>query len=565
MKIKIAFVFVSLMLMSCSSTDKSSSGGRAIHSSFQNQTRIPSNDENIMELQSTEEFVKWVADSVNKNNIEPLREAFHKLIEIRVELFALAEKEMIAYDKLLDAKYQIVLAKLNKGEVIDDTYNFDISALKDDQYLKLRTVWQSTEETRFKLFSIYTQLLDLAFNLDYYKKSIVLNNVEARKKAVETLKWFQVDILGQFATTVDNESDKIRKLALQDIFEMFLEIQSEFNDNIKQTINNTQDALYVEADYVSGSARNVFNTLQNDLIKNVLIPEELFKLYRENKSRILVGLTTVKKELLDQVKRRVEESKKLWNEFKMYRSPQASPKCYYRPSTDTCGDMMGFAYDKGTWVLTFDDGPHPTRTIDIINFLSARNINAIFFTMGKNFVSLKKSDRATFDKYLELFKRTGMVLGNHSMSHPQMSKLAGNPSQLKYEITDVSKLYSESDNFGYMAEYMRLPYGDGTKNPAIREVIKQGGMIHMFWNVDTLDWQDKNPDSILDRAWKQMVVNQRGIVLFHDIHPQSIAASKMLVQRVLNEGDNKNTYGFKFKPIKEVKDELNKRVPVPTN
>ena len=55
-------------------------------------------------------------------------------------------------------------------------------------------------------------------------------------------------------------------------------------------------------------------------------------------------------------------------------------------------------------------------------------------------------------------------------------------------------------------------------------------MLHVFWNVDTLDWQDKDPASILARAKKQMQANGHGVILFHDIHPQSVEASKKLLE-----------------------------------
>ena len=55
-------------------------------------------------------------------------------------------------------------------------------------------------------------------------------------------------------------------------------------------------------------------------------------------------------------------------------------------------------------------------------------------------------------------------------------------------------------------------------------------MLHVFWNVDTLDWQDKDPESVFKRAQKQMLQYNRGVVLFHDIHPQSVIASKKLVE-----------------------------------
>ena len=54
-------------------------------------------------------------------------------------------------------------------------------------------------------------------------------------------------------------------------------------------------------------------------------------------------------------------------------------------------------------------------------------------------------------------------------------------------------------------------------------------MLHVHWNVDRLDWQDKNPQSIFERSKKQIDLRGKGIVLFHDVHPQSVEAVKLLL------------------------------------
>ncbi|RYZ60704.1 MAG: hypothetical protein EOP09_20900, partial [Proteobacteria bacterium] len=78
--------------------------------------------------------------------------------------------------------------------------------------------------------------------------------------------------------------------------------------------------------------------------------------------------------------------------------------------------------------------------------------------------------------------------------------------------------------------YFRLPYGSGTKNELIGSRFQAIDVDHFFWRVDSLDWQDKNPESIRDRVVAQMKATKSGIVLFHDVHSQSAAAAKLMVQ-----------------------------------
>ena len=80
-------------------------------------------------------------------------------------------------------------------------------------------------------------------------------------------------------------------------------------------------------------------------------------------------------------------------------------------------------------------------------------------------------------------------------------------------------------------------------------------MVHVYWNVDTLDWQDNDPDSIVARAQKQMKALGHGIVLFHDVHPQSVTASKKLIEwsKTFNGTDQE----MRWLTIPQIVDEIN--------
>jgi peptidoglycan/xylan/chitin deacetylase (PgdA/CDA1 family) len=56
-------------------------------------------------------------------------------------------------------------------------------------------------------------------------------------------------------------------------------------------------------------------------------------------------------------------------------------------------------------------------------------------------------------------------------------------------------------------------------------------MIHVSWNVDSLDWQDPNPASVQKRVEQQMAANGRGIILFHDIHTPGLTVVPNLVAK----------------------------------
>lgn len=117
-------------------------------------------------------------------------------------------------------------------------------------------------------------------------------------------------------------------------------------------------------------------------------------------------------------------------------------------------------------------------------------------------------------------------VASHSMSHANLPTL--NAQKLEVEISDAATLFHKI--VGERPTLFRCPYGAcGPMGSAIREVIAKNNMLHVHWNVDTLDWQDKNPQSIFERSKKQIELRGKGIVLFHDVHPQSVEALKILI------------------------------------
>lgn len=188
------------------------------------------------------------------------------------------------------------------------------------------------------------------------------------------------------------------------------------------------------------------------------------------------------------------------------------------PGSGSSGNMTGNNYKTGRWSLTYDDGPSGKYTQAILDNLVKRGLKASFFELAKNVVALP-----------QVVKRVGAGghdLANHSYSHPQLTKLGS--SGLKKEINESTAV--ETKYFGEKPKLFRCPYGAcGGNGSTIRKMIAAQGMIHVFWNVDSLDWQDKNATSVYKRIKKQMAVQKRGIILCHDIHPQTVEATRMLM------------------------------------
>lgn len=213
----------------------------------------------------------------------------------------------------------------------------------------------------------------------------------------------------------------------------------------------------------------------------------------------------------------------------------------FYPSTGSAGNITGNGFPKNTWALTFDDGPNGGTSTEVLSNLKRKGLTASFFVLAKQ--------AAAYPAVIKSFVDSGMEVASHSYSHPQLTKLGS--SGLQKEIV-TSKGVIESKS-GRPVTNFRLPYGAGVSNSNIRSLIASQKMLHVFWNVDTLDWQDKNPQSIFQRAVRQMngTKNNAGVILFHDIHRQTVTASALLM-------DHLNKTGAKVCTVQGIVDQINK-------
>jgi len=210
-------------------------------------------------------------------------------------------------------------------------------------------------------------------------------------------------------------------------------------------------------------------------------------------------------------------------EVSQERTPQAVGPY---PDSGSAGNMNGSNFEPGVWALTFDDGPHPKHTRGMLDALQRGGYKGTFFWLTKN---MKMYPGILQEVHNEQSRRA-----SHSYSHANLPKLS--ETALSYEIEQAAQDFEQV--IGARPTFFRCPYGAcGPNGSRIRQKISEGGMIHAMWNVDSLDWQDKNPHSIFERVKKQMVVNGRGIVLFHDIHAQSVEATKLVVDYIKERGD----------------------------
>lgn len=192
----------------------------------------------------------------------------------------------------------------------------------------------------------------------------------------------------------------------------------------------------------------------------------------------------------------------------------------FTPGPGKDGQMSGSEFPMGTWAVTYDDGPHKTQTEKILGVLSAFNIKATFFWVAENVVK--------YGSVILAVEQAGHSLQNHSYTHPDLVKTTD--LALGFEVSVANQVLK--DHYAVDPAFYRLPFGSGGSNARVRKKVAAEKLISVMWNVDSLDWADKNAASVAERVRKQMVKLGRGIVLFHDIQGHTADATALLFKAV---------------------------------
>src|SRR5262249_3412396 len=160
-------------------------------------------------------------------------------------------------------------------------------------------------------------------------------------------------------------------------------------------------------------------------------------------------------------------------------------------------EMFGTELPPKTLVLTFDDGPHPRYTDQILAILKKYNLQAVFFEVGKNLGTVNEKNEAKLGAASPAsfhILESGSTIANHSYSHPVLPKLDEAAYTKEIESTNTllaAILKGEPTLF-------RPPYG--ASNEEILTKVQSDTMKTIHWNVDCEDWADPVPNSIAQRV-----------------------------------------------------------------
>ena len=192
------------------------------------------------------------------------------------------------------------------------------------------------------------------------------------------------------------------------------------------------------------------------------------------------------------------------------------------PWRDDKDQVTGLRFADKTVLLTFDDGPSARLTPKVLEILARFGVHGVFFEVGRNVGKAEEQPRRIL--------ASGDAVANHSFTHAFLPKL--DAAHLGHELVDTNQAIEAASK--QKTVLFRPPYG--ARNEAVLQAAAGMGMKTVLWNVDSMDWADPVPLSIADRVVKQVERKKHGIILFHDIHEQSIEALPLVIAELQKRG-----------------------------
>ncbi len=150
--------------------------------------------------------------------------------------------------------------------------------------------------------------------------------------------------------------------------------------------------------------------------------------------------------------------------------------------------------------LTFDDGPHPVHTPEILDILKEYNVRATFFVIGQNM--------EYWGDLVEREAAEGHEIGNHTFSHRNLHDLT--KEQIFEEIKGTERVIMERTQI--QTHLLRPP--EGKVSQSLCGLANEKEYTVVCWSIDTRDWEHTPSETIVKNVLSS--VEGGDIILFHD-------------------------------------------------
>lgn len=203
------------------------------------------------------------------------------------------------------------------------------------------------------------------------------------------------------------------------------------------------------------------------------------------------------------------------------------------------GSIRSVSAPEKTVVLTFDDGPDPRWTPEILDVLAEEDVPATFFVVGAR----AGGDEATMRR----IQGDGHEIGSHTFSHRDVRTLDAWERNLQLSLTQVEL----AGTVGIHTSLFRPPYSStpaafGRDDLAALRPVADEGYLVVLSDLDSRDWKRPGVDAIVRAATPSG--DNGAVILFHDgggDRSQTVAALRQLIPEL-------RAQGYRFATISDV-------------
>jgi len=186
--------------------------------------------------------------------------------------------------------------------------------------------------------------------------------------------------------------------------------------------------------------------------------------------------------------------------------------------------VRGGSHAGNNIALTFDDGPHPEHTLEILEILEQRSLKATFFLQG---VEAERNPNL-----VRSIDQQGHQIANHGYTHCH----TGEMKSTEY-VADILRGQHVLEHVAgkQVARVFRPPYGSMSLVTFWKLVNL--GFQYVFWSVDSCDSFVHDSDELLKKFEKQHV-RPGDILLFHEDYRLTVDALPRILDRLMAEKYN---------------------------
>lgn len=180
----------------------------------------------------------------------------------------------------------------------------------------------------------------------------------------------------------------------------------------------------------------------------------------------------------------------------------------------------------GEVILTFDDGPRPGKTTEILATLRDFGVKATFLMLG--------SSAQAHPSLAQQVAASGHTVGSHTYDHVDLSTLDRQAALDEIAKGERAVQLALAGGGQVLSPFFRFPYLSQTG--FLRTNLMQGNMIILDVDIDSKDYYKDTPETVVARTMARLDARGSGIVLFHDIHQRTVQTLPLFLAQLQERG-----------------------------